>query len=161
MKVRIAGVKKHSFVDGPGVRYVIFFQGCPHECEGCHNPDTHDPMGGTSILTDEILDEILKDKYIDGVTLSGGDPFFQPNALRVITRQLAKKCVNTWVYTGFTFEQLQALGCEDILEQIDVLVDGRFEQDKAGEAYLRGSTNQRLIDAKETLKRGKICLWAQ
>lgn len=161
MKARIAGVKKHSLVDGPGVRYAIFFQGCEHACKGCHNPDTWDPRGGCEADTEALAESILNDKYIDGVTISGGDPFLQPDALKDLLERLEQK-MNVWVYTGFTFEQVWFAHRNSKrypLHLIDVLVDGKFEESRKGNDLYRGSSNQRLIDVKASLSRGGAVLW--
>lgn len=161
MKFRIAGQKKHSFVDGPGCRYTLFFQGCRHHCKGCHNPETWNPAGGHEADTNDVLAEMLADKYIDGVTLSGGDPFAQPDALACLAGRLAEKGVNLWVYTGFTFEELLEAGYSEILCLIDVLVDGRFEESARTQGQgpiWRGSDNQRLIDTKKSLAEKRVVL---
>ena len=143
--VRISGSKKHSSVNGPGVRYVLFFQGCPHHCPGCQNPETHDPVGGT----------------LDGLTFSGGDPLLQPDAVIEIARAAKNAGLNIWLYTGWTFEQIQkgAAGekAKEALTQLDVLVDGPFvEKLKTGNAIWRGSDNQRLIDVPRSLAEGSV-----
>ena len=111
MKLRIAGTVNESIVDGPGFRYTIFTQGCPHHCEGCHNPQTHDFNGGTLVDTDDLFNEIIKDKFLDGVTFSGGDPFCQCKPLT----ELAKKIrsyngfitpLNIISYTGYSYTTL-------------------------------------------------------
>ena len=80
--VRIAGKIRHSSVNGPGVRYVVFFQGCPHKCKGCQNPETHDPVSGEEVYISELTDEIRNTRYIDGITISGGEPLMQPHAVK-------------------------------------------------------------------------------
>ena len=105
--VRISGSKKHSSVNGPGVRYVLFFQGCPHHCPGCQNPETHDPVGGTERNVADVIQEILQTKYLDGLTFSGGDPLLQPEAVIEIAQAAKAAGLNIWLYTGWTFEQLQ------------------------------------------------------
>lgn len=158
--VRIAGSKKHSSVNGPGVRYVLFLQGCPHHCPGCQNPETHDPAGGTERNVDEVIQDILQTKYLDGLTFSGGDPLMQPEAVIAIAGAAKKAGLNIWLYTGWTFEQIQtgAAGekAKEALMLLDVLVDGPFvEKRKTGNAIWRGSDNQRLIDAPQSLKENK------
>ncbi|MBQ9697573.1 MAG: anaerobic ribonucleoside-triphosphate reductase activating protein [Acidaminococcaceae bacterium] len=159
--VRIAGSKKHSSVNGPGVRYVLFLQGCPHHCPGCQNPETHDPAGGTERNVDEVIQDILQTKYLDGLTLSGGDPLMQPEAVIAITGAAKKAGLNIWLYTGWTFEQIQkgAAGdkAKEALALLDVLVDGPFvEKLKTGNAIWRGSDNQRLIDVQRSLAVGNV-----
>ncbi|MBQ8700106.1 MAG: anaerobic ribonucleoside-triphosphate reductase activating protein [Acidaminococcaceae bacterium] len=159
--VRISGSKKHSSVNGPGVRYVLFFQGCPHHCPGCQNPETHDPVGGTERNVADVIQEILQTKYLDGLTFSGGDPLLQPEAVIEIARAAKNAGLNIWLYTGWTFEQIQkgAAGekAKEALTQLDVLVDGPFvEKLKTGNAIWRGSDNQRLIDVERSLAEGSV-----
>jgi len=159
--VRISGIKKHSSVNGPGVRYVLFFQGCPHHCPGCQNPETHDPAGGTGRDTGEVIQELLQTKYLDGLTFSGGDPLMQPQAVMEIARAAKKTGLNIWLYTGWTFEQILQGAAGEIAKQaltcLDVLVDGPFvEPLKTGNAIWRGSDNQRLIDVKKSLEQNRI-----
>ncbi len=163
--VRIAGMKKHSSVNGPGVRCVIFFQGCPHHCKGCQNPETWDPQGGQEVSVEKLIREISEIRYLDGITLSGGDPLLQGKAAGLIAVAAKQRGLNVWAYTGWTFEQLREAGHEDAwgaLKYIDVLVDGRFEAEKlTEEAIWRGSSNQRLIDVQESLRRGETVLWSE
>jgi len=159
--VRISGFKKHSSADGPGVRYVLFFQGCPHHCPGCQNPETHDPAGGTERNTGDVIREVLQTKYLDGLTFSGGDPLMQPEAVKEIAAAAKETGLNIWLYTGWTFEQLMdgAAGktAKEALALLDVLVDGPFvEKRKTGNAIWRGSDNQRLIDVQRSLAEGSV-----
>jgi anaerobic ribonucleoside-triphosphate reductase activating protein len=155
MRFQMAGRIKHSLVNGPGVRYVLFFQGCTHGCPGCQNPETWDRAGGHEADTGEILREISRIRYLDGITLSGGDPLLQPEAAAEIARGAKALGLSVWCYTGWTWENLpaasrQALAC------IDVLVDGPFIlARKDGRAKWRGSSNQRLIDVKKSLQEGR------
>ena len=98
--VRISGFKKHSSVNGPGVRYVLFFQGCPHHCPGCQNPETHDPAGGTERNTGDVIREVLQTKYLDGLTFSGGDPLMQPEAVKEMLRHAFEDCGMERVWCG-------------------------------------------------------------
>lgn len=168
IKVRLASnLQKDSIVDGEGLRAVIWFQGCKHNCAGCHNPETHDLCGGFETTTEKIKREIDSLIIQDGVTLSGGDPFFQPEAMLDICTFVKSKKLNIWAYTGYTFEQLIELSNDnqiyfDILKQLDVLVDGRFIlKDKSLSILFRGSTNQRIIDVKKSLKQNKPVLIAK
>lgn len=166
MKIRLAApITIESIVDGPGLRAVIWTQGCIHNCKDCHNPQTHDLNGGFEIDTDEICTQIQKLKLHKGVTFSGGEPFLQSEALI----EVAKKCKNLgldiWVYTGYSFEQLidkknpLYFNNINLLRNIDVLVDGKFLYDKKDISLIfRGSSNQRIIDVKKTLEANKICL---
>lgn len=170
--VRIAGQVKHSAVDGPGVRYALFLQGCPHDCKACQNPETHDPEGGTERELDEVIGEILSTRFLDGITLSGGDPFMQPEQSMAIAKAARESGLNVWAYTGWTFEQLTGKGtgnfpappegAEDVLKYIDVLVDGRYvdslhvDDDRRQECMWRGSFNQRLVDVQKSLAEGSV-----
>ena len=153
MKIVIAGAKKHSLVDGPGVRYTLFMQGCPHNCKGCHNPDTHDINKGKILDVKDVYNDIITTRYIDGVTISGGDPFFQPEALRELLKMLKEQGLSIWCYSGWRFEDLLLNEKQaKALKYVDVLVDGKFEEDKKSkECMFRGSTNQRIIDVQATL----------
>ena len=157
MKCRINGTIRHSFVDGPGCRYVIFTQGCTHNCLGCQNPATHALEGGIETTTEEIIGNIMKERFLDGVTLSGGDPLLQPAACKAIADAVHERGLNVWAYTGWTFEQLLTMGPEyvEALKSIDVLVDGPFiMQEQDPDLLWRGSRNQRLVRARESVQLG-------
>ena len=161
MKIRLAGTVNDSIVDGPGFRYTIFTQGCPHRCEGCHNPHTHDFAGGHDGDTGEIIAEFSKNILLSGITLSGGEPSCQAEACCELARAAKNAGLNVWTYTGYTFEQLvdgfQAHPeWRALLEQTDVLIDGRFERSlRSLECQWRGSKNQRILDAKASLAAGQ------
>lgn len=160
-RCRIAGTVRHSSVDGPGVRYVVFFQGCPHHCPGCQNPETWDPAEGEGTTAEELAEEMRSTRYLDGITLSGGDPLLQPSAVIVMADAAHEKGLSVWCYTGWTFEALlQGAAGESAIEalrHIDVLVDGPFVQDKlSGDHIFRGSSNQRLIDVPASLAAGRV-----
>ena len=161
MKVNISGAIKHSSVNGPGIRYVLFMQGCPHRCKGCQNPETHSLNGGITMDTKDIIKTILETKYIDGVTLSGGDPFMQPEATLEIIKSLKEKNINIWIYTGYLYESLiSKKEGRAILNYADVLVDGKFKEKLlSNKCIYRGSSNQRLIDVKKSLLKGKIVIF--
>ena len=160
MKIRLAGVVNDSIVDGPGFRFTVFVQGCPHRCPGCHNPHTHDFEGGYDGETDEIVSQFSRNILLSGITLSGGEPFCQAEACCELAKAAKKLGLNVWAYTGYTFEQLISgfdahPEWKALMEQVDVLVDGRFEQSlRTLECPWRGSSNQRLLDAAESLKAG-------
>lgn len=159
MNIRIAGLVNDSIVDGPGFRFTVFTQGCPHRCPGCHNPQTHDFEGGKDAETGEIIAKIRKNPLLDGVTLSGGEPFCQSKACAEIARAAKEQGLNVWSYSGYTYEELISGKEEwfDLLREIDVLVDGRFELEKRTlECRFRGSWNQRLIDVQASLAQGKV-----
>lgn len=161
MNIRIAGIVNDSIVDGPGFRLCVFTQGCIHHCEGCHNPNTHDFNGGYDIDTDAILLQASENILLDGITLSGGEPFCQSEACACIARGAKKLGLNVWCYTGYTYEALRNGKAEwqDLLNEIDVLVDGKFEiAKKTLDCRFRGSSNQRLIDVPKSLKEGRAVL---
>jgi anaerobic ribonucleoside-triphosphate reductase activating protein len=157
MKVRVAGVVKESVVDGPGIRYAIFAQGCKHGCNNCHNPDTHNLNGGELMDADELISDILNNNHIDGVTFSGGDPFFQTEEFAYIGYKLKENGINILSYTGFKYEDI--INDEKkfkLLQKLDILIDGRFVNDKKTlNLPFRGSSNQRIIDIKSSLITGK------
>ena len=171
---RIAGINYESMVDGPGVRATIYLSGCSHHCLGCQNPDTWNPDNGLEIdqLTaiKDIATEIKKRPFLSGITLSGGDPLYDPHKTLNFLVDLLSACradkphaINVWMYTGYTWEELQAMNDIDInvlLMLVNVLVDGRFEQDKADKRLrFRGSANQRLIDVSKSRARRKVVLY--
>lgn len=160
MDIRIAGVIPESIVDGPGIRYTVFTQGCYHNCPGCHNPQTHDPEKGYNKDIDVIINEIKKDPLITGLTISGGEPFLQVPAILELTKRAQAIGLDVLIYTGYTYEELIALNDEmvkEVLMTANYLIDGRFELDKKSYTLeFKGSSNQRLIDLKKTIKTGQI-----
>ncbi len=160
MELRIAGTVNDSIVDGPGIRFTIFTQGCPHNCKGCHNPQTHDFAGGTLADTNELLERIKSNPLLDGVTFSGGEPFCQAHTLALLGKQIRELGMNIITYTGYTFEQLYAdrdkNGWGELLAVTDFLIDGPFIlAQKDWEIKFRGSSNQRYIDCQASLKEGR------
>lgn len=142
--MRIAGILPCSFVNGDGSRYVVFTQGCTHHCPGCQNPETWDLTGGTEISAAEIAADFRKHRLLDGITLSGGDPFCQQEACMELLDLLPD--VNVWIYTGYEYEDI----CDTPLaKRADVLVVGPFVEDLRCEGKLYGSSNQRIIWRKE------------
>ena len=162
MLARVAGLNKMSIVDGKGVRYTVFMQGCKHNCPGCQNPKTHSFSGGSRVNTEEIIREIKERGYYRGITLSGGDPFFQPKEAKELADMVHELGKDVWCYTGFTFEEIMESKDSDmiaLLKSVDVLVDGKFIQEqKTLEKAFRGSSNQRLINIPKTLEQGEIVL---
>ena len=162
-KLRIAGTVNDSIVDGPGIRYTIFTQGCPHRCPGCHNPQTHDFAGGQDADVEKILDEIFKNPILSGVTFSGGEPFCQAEALLPIAEAIKEKGKHLMIYTGYLLEHLQKMesaGVQRLLELADVIVDGPFIlAEKNLTLSYRGSENQRVIDMVKTRKSGEVVLY--
>ncbi len=162
MQIRLArDLQQDSIVDGEGIRTVVWAQGCKHNCFNCQNKQTHDFNNGEIYDVDDLKSRISNLELQDGITFSGGDPFFQPNALLELAKH-SKSCgLNVWAYTGFTFEKMleNELFCE-ILQYVDVLVDGKFEEDKkTQESAFRGSSNQRLIDVQTSFAKNKIELY--
>ena len=147
--IRLAGVVRESIVDGPGIRFTVFVQGCPHHCEGCHNPETHDFSGGYDCAPEKILAEIKKNPLLDGVTFSGGEPLCQAKALLPLAQEIKKLGLNLFIYTGSIFEKLIEEQDPDVmalLQEGDFLVDGPFvEAEKDAGLPFRGSRNQRII----------------
>lgn len=145
--VRIHRTLHDSIVDGPGLRFVVFTQGCPHACLGCHNPETHDPMGGKEVPVADIIADMQKNPLTDGLTLTGGEPFSQPEDCAKLACAARAAGLNVWCYTGWTLEQLQAMPeAQILLRQIDVLVDGPYEEARRSlTLQWRGSENQRII----------------
>jgi anaerobic ribonucleoside-triphosphate reductase activating protein len=159
-QVRIAGVVKESIVDGPGIRLVVFAQGCRHHCDGCHNPATHDFNGGQLVALDTIIDEMQKNPLLDGITLSGGEPFEQPQAFAELARRAQELGYHVIAYTGYRYETLIAnKDQQQLLEHTDLLVDGKFEiTQKSLMLKFRGSKNQRIIDLNQSRLQNKIIL---
>lgn len=161
MLIRLAGLEPESVVDGPGIRFTIFTQGCPHNCEGCHNPETHDFNGGRLADADKIFSKIIENPLVKGVTFSGGEPFCQPEPLAYLGKKLKENGYNIFSYTGFTFEYLFEKSrsdehIRDLLSVIDILIDGRFIlAERSLELRFRGSRNQRAVDVPSSLKIGK------
>ncbi|MDO4502411.1 MAG: anaerobic ribonucleoside-triphosphate reductase activating protein [Coriobacteriia bacterium] len=163
--IRVFGTESDSIVDGPGLRCAIFTQGCKHACPGCHNPESHDPCGGTERSIAELVERIAENPMVQGVTLSGGDPFDQLGPSAELARQVKARGYNLWTYTGYRYEDLLQWddpAAAQLLECTDVLVDGPFVQELASlDLKWRGSSNQRLIDVKKTRAQGEIVLWEQ
>lgn len=161
MRFRMAGIIRDSVVDGPGLRLALFTQGCPHGCPGCHNPHTHDFEGGTEADTADIILELENNHLWAGVTLTGGEPFCQPEAMLEIAQAAKKLGKTVWAYSGWTFEELlQDEAKKQLLEACDVLVDGPFILERRSLALkFRGSDNQRIIDVPASIKEGRVVLW--
>ncbi|MEG0875342.1 MAG: anaerobic ribonucleoside-triphosphate reductase activating protein [Clostridiales bacterium] len=161
MKIQIAGLVNDSIVDGVGLRYGVYVQGCPHGCKGCHNPKTHDFNCGKTMDTDEIWEAIAKNPLLDGVTFSGGEPMCQPIPLKELAVKAKAAGLNIWVYSGYTWEKLLTMGGDvcALLQLTDILVDGAFiEGEKSLELRFKGSKNQRTIDVQKSLTANKIVL---
>lgn len=156
--IRIAGVIRQSIVDGPGMRFVVFTQGCPHKCPGCHNPETHSFSDGYDCEIKKILDELSKNPLLKGVTLSGGEPFCRAAELLPLVKAVRSKGLDVFCYSGYTFEELIAMAemdaaISELLGLIDILIDGRFVlEERDLELRFRGSRNQRAIDMPASLR---------
>ncbi len=163
--LRLYGVVTDSIVDGPGYRTAIFTQGCPHHCPGCHNPDSHNPEGGTVWALGKIEQKFTGNPLLSGITLSGGEPFAQPDDCAALAERAHQKGLNVWTYTGYTYEKLLKMAQEnpavtELLAQTDVLVDGPFVlAERSLELEFRGSRNQRLIDLARTRASGVVTLY--
>lgn len=163
--IRLSGIAYESLVNGPGMRRVFFSQGCKHNCKGCFNPDTHDFNGGEEKDMDELIQDVLGNPMIKGITFSGGDPFERAEEFSYMAKEFKKSNKNIWCYTGYTFEYIienleSRNGWKELISNIDVLVDGKFDEDKKEDGLkFRGSSNQRIINVKESLKCGYIVLF--
>ena len=157
MKVRIAGIVSESCVDGSGIRLAVFMQGCLRKCCGCHNPDTHDLLGGRILDTADIIEQVRKNPLLSGITLTGGEPFLQIRPALELAKAVKDLGLNVWCYSGYKFEDIK----QEHLQYIDVLVDGAYiEELRDLDLQFRGSSNQRIIDVQKSLSARKIILWS-
>lgn len=162
--VRLAGIAYESLVNGPGMRRVFFAQGCKHNCNGCFNPETHNFDGGEIMDMDELIKDVLDNPLLKGVTFSGGDPIEQAHSFSYMANIFKSSNLNIWCYTGYKFEDLLKKmeldkSIKDLLNNIDVLVDGKFEINNKKEGLkFKGSSNQRIIDVKKSLESGEIVI---
>jgi anaerobic ribonucleoside-triphosphate reductase activating protein len=160
--IRLSGIAYESLVNGPGMRRVFFAQGCKHNCKGCFNPDTHDLVGGEEMDMETLIKDTLDNPIVSGVTFSGGDPWEQADKFAYMAKAFKEHGLSVWSYTGYTYEYIlenkdKRLGWNELLNNIDVLVDGRFEEDKTQDGLkFRGSTNQRIININESIRLKKI-----
>ena len=158
--ISILEIVEDTTVDGPGFRTTVYCAGCPNRCPGCHNPQSWDIANGKEVDIEDILDVILADPFAD-VTFSGGDPMFQPAGFVALAKAVKERSgKNIWCYTGYLFEDLLGnVQQRELLNYIDVLVDGRFVEVLKDETLrFRGSSNQRVINVSESLKRGSVVL---
>lgn len=156
--LKLSGIVGDSIVDGPGIRMTVFSQGCPHHCQGCHNPETWSFEGGTLMEEEDILHIIEANPLAKGVTFSGGEPFAQAEGFAKLAKLLKEQKYEVASYSGYTFEELYR-GTKiqkELLENIDVLIDGPFVEEKRNLSLsYRGSENQRIIDVAASLKEGR------
>lgn len=155
MKIKLGGKLDSSIVNGDGIRSVLFFTGCTHLCKGCHNSHLIDYNSGEDFSIEEIMSILEKNEKITNkkVTFSGGDPFFQAKEISILAKELKKNGYNIWCYTGYTIEQILESNNEDftsLLKHIDILVDGKFEEELKDKALkYTGSSNQRIINVHD------------
>ncbi|MCL1807488.1 MAG: anaerobic ribonucleoside-triphosphate reductase activating protein [Oscillospiraceae bacterium] len=160
MNLRVAKIVHDSVTDGPGLRAAVFFQGCPHRCAGCHNPELLTTEGGTEMTTEELLAEITENPLHTGVTFTGGEPMEQAEALLPAAKRLKESGYDLWIYTGCLWEELDGAKRE-LAEMADVVKDGPYiAEQKSLMLPWRGSANQRLIDVNKSLAAGEIMLYA-
>lgn len=158
--IRVLSIVEDTMVDGPGFRTSIYCAGCQHACPGCHNPQSWDMNQGHEMTTEEIMSVIEADPYAN-VTFSGGDPMYQPEGFAELARAIHRRTnKDIWCYTGFTYETLINRQQRELLEEIDVLVDGPFvKRLRDDDLIFRGSSNQRLIDVQRSLNEGRVVLY--
>lgn len=163
MVLRMCGIERESIVDGPGFRYVVFVQGCPHRCPGCHNPESHDFDAGQDMTVQEIFEEFKQNEHLHGITLSGGEPFCQAPALVELVKLVRGLGKDVMAFSGWTYEELLAKNdpaVNELLDLTDILVDGRYEEAERNLTLVyRGSENQRVIDMKKTREAGNVVLY--
>lgn len=147
-----------TIVDGEGIRFSVYLSGCAHHCHGCHNPESWNPQAGQPLTREKIeaiIDEIQQNPLLDGVTFSGGDPMYNPEEFLPLVKEVRKRTgLNIWCYTGYTYEELlNDPKRRPILNYIDVLVDGRFEQKHYSPTLeFRGSSNQRILPIDHSIR---------
>jgi len=154
-KLKVSGIIEESIVDGPGLRFSVFTQGCPHCCPGCHNPGTHDFDGGYEMDIDEIFRQFKANPLLSGITFTGGEPFCQPEPLYHLGKKVKAMGKTIVLFSGYTWEQLiekshQEIYVKQLLSIGDILIDGPFIEEalKDLELLFRGSSNQRIIELK-------------
>jgi anaerobic ribonucleoside-triphosphate reductase activating protein len=164
--MRLSGITAESLVDGPGLRYVIFTQGCPHCCPHCHNPQSWDVNGGKEFSVKQIIRLLKQQKKTKrGITFSGGEPFLQASELAQVALAAHQKGWDVVTYTGFTYEQLledNSDGVKSLLAATDILIDGKYIHElHSVKLQFRGSENQRIIDVAKTREKGEIVLFKE
>ena len=156
---RVIDIVPGTSVDGPGLRTSIYFAGCAHQCEGCHNPQSWPFHSGHDMSVDDIMKIVEENGF--NVTFSGGDPIYQAEALLPLAKRLKSQGYNIWCYTGFLFEDLPGNPqASALLPYLDVIVDGPFRMPLRDiSLQFRGSSNQRIINVAESLRTGTTVLW--
>lgn len=160
--IRVLSIIEDTMVDGPGFRTSIYCAGCRHKCPGCHNPQSWDFSGGKDMSTEELMRIIVADPYAN-VTFSGGDPMYQAAGFAELARAIHRRTnKDIWCFTGFRFEDLIQHDQRELLEQLDVLVDGPYVAAlRDPDLLFRGSSNQRIIDVQASLFASEVVLWQQ
>lgn len=160
--IRVLSIIEDTMVDGPGFRTSIYCAGCRHKCPGCHNPHSWDFSGGREMSTEELMRIIVADPYAN-VTFSGGDPMYQAAGFAELARAIHRRTnKDIWCFTGFRFEDLIQHDQRELLEQLDVLVDGPYVASlRDPDLLFRGSSNQRIIDVQASLFASEVVLWQQ
>jgi len=162
--MRLSGFSEESHVDGPGLRCVIFTQGCNHQCPHCHNPDNWDMGAGKEFSVKQVIRLLKQQKKTKrGVTFSGGEPFLQAAELAQVAQAVRQIGWDVVTYSGFTYEELIEMkdsAVDSLLSASDILIDGRYVHAlRDTRLKFRGSSNQRIIDVAKTQKNGRVVLW--
>jgi anaerobic ribonucleoside-triphosphate reductase activating protein len=160
-QIRLSGAVDDSIVDGPGIRFAVFTQGCKHGCKGCHNPEAQDFEGGYLVTAEALLRRVQQNPLLAGITLTGGEPFEQADALIWLAQQARELGLTVWAYSGYLYQDLLSgrptSAAAELLLYIDVLVDGLYdERKKSLDLHFRGSSNQRLIDVPASLQANQV-----
>ena len=164
--MKIAGLVQESIVDGPGLRFAVYTQGCDFKCKECHNPATWSIDGGTEVSIEDIIKQMHSNPLTDGLSLSGGEPILQAADCAKLAKVARDKGINVWLFTGYNFDELlELLGTDKdvkmLLELTDVLVDGRYiHSERSLTLRWRGSKNQRVLDMAKSLKLGRAVEYA-
>ena len=164
--MRLSGITLESIVDGPGLRIVLFTQGCPHRCPHCQNPESWDYDAGEEFSVRQIMRQLKQNrKGKQGITFSGGEPFLHAAELSEIARKVRQMDLDVVTFTGFTYEELLANtepGIQALLTGSDLLIDGKYIH-KLRDIGLqfRGSSNQRIIDIAASREKGRVVLWGE
>ena len=161
--IRMSGIEDYSVVNAKGITQVLFCCICYHDCAGCHNPQSHYYKNGYNVTVGDLYNKVVANKN-KNVTFSGGDPMFQAKAFTKLAQLIKNNTDKTiWCYTGFTYKEIMNGDNKDrveLLKLCDVLVDGKFEEDKKDLSLkFRGSSNQRILDIPKSLSQNKPVLY--